>query len=286
MPRIARALAVLAGAATLATVAAGAATVDPAARGETLFHIGGCVNCHTAKGGATLAGGDPLRTPFGTFHPPNITPDPETGIGSWTLADFVRAMREGRAPDGMPYYPAFPYTSYHRLTDEDLADLFAYVRSLPPVQKRTPDHDLRFPYNLRFGLYLWQWLFHDPQPFVPDPAKDPLWNRGAYLVLGPGHCAECHTPRNWLGALDTTRLFAGNPAGPGGDKVPGITADPENGIGRWSRDQLAFYLKVGMRPDGDFAGGEMARVIENGTSRLADEDRLAIATFLLSLSPP
>ncbi len=253
--------------------------------GETLFHIGGCTNCHTAEGGALLAGGDPIRTPFGVFHPPNITPDTETGIGGWSVQDFVRAMREGRSPEGAPYYPAFPYTSYHRMPDSDLRALWAYLRNVAPVRRATPPHELRFPWNIRRGLHLWQRLFHAPRPFVPDPSRDPLWNRGAYLVLGPGHCAECHTPRNRLGVLDGERAFAGNPRGPGGEKVPNITSDRERGIGTWSLEQLVFYLRIGMRPDGDFAGGEMAKVIENGTSRISEEDRRAIATYLLSLPP-
>lgn len=273
---------VLLGAAASVNVAA-AGEGGPNAVGETLFHIGGCTNCHTAKGGALLAGGDPIRTPYGTFHPPNITPDRETGIGGWSEADFLRAMRDGRAPDGSPYYPAFPYTSYHRMTDADLRALWRFLRGVPAVRRSVPDHELGFPYRLRFGLHLWQWLYHEPEPFEPDPSKDALWNRGAYLVLGPGHCAECHTPRNWMGALDWDRAFTGNPDGPGGDEVPNITSDPEHGIGAWSLEQLAFYLKVGMRPDGDFAGGEMAKIIENGTSRISEDDRRAIATYLLSL---
>jgi len=258
---------------------------DSGNRGAQVFAIAGCANCHTARNGPPLAGGDPLRTPFGIFHPPNITPDPETGIGRWTYGDFVRAMREGRAPDGTPYYPAFPYTSYHRMTDADLWALWAYLRRVPPVRAPRRDHELSFPYGLRSGLHLWQWLFHDPRPFVPDPDRDGTWNRGAYLVLGPGHCAECHTPRGWFGQLDEDRLFAGNPDGPEGTKVPNITPDPEVGIGRWSVDQIVFYLRVGMRPDGDFAGGPMAKVIENGTSRLPDSDLRAIAVFLKSLPP-
>jgi len=253
--------------------------------GELIAAIGGCTNCHTASGGAPFAGGAPLQTPVGVFHPPNITPDVETGIGGWTFEDFRRAMREGRAPDGSPYYPAFPYTSYHRMSEEDLRALFAYLRGLEPVRKARRPHELRFPYNFRFGLYLWQWLFHEPRVFEPDPARSRLWNRGAYLVLGPGHCAECHTPRGWLGQLDWSRPFAGNPQGPDGKPVPNITSDPEKGIGRWSIDQIMFYLEYGMRPDGDFAGGAMAKVIENGTAKLPPEDRRAIATYLKSLPP-
>lgn len=277
--------AVLAIVLSAAVVSAEATAADDIAAGERLFHIGGCTNCHTAKGGERLAGGDPIRTPFGTFYPPNITPDPETGIGRWTVDDFLRAMRDGRAPDGSPYYPAFPYTSYHRMSEPDLRALWAFLQTIEPISRAVPAHELGFPWKLRFGLYAWQWLFHQPQPFTPDPTKDELWNRGAYLVLGPGHCAECHTPRNWLGALDRERMFAGNPVGPGGDEVPNITSDPEKGIGAWSLDQLVFYLEIGMRPDGDFAGGEMKKVIENGTSRISRQDRVAIATYLKSLPP-
>ncbi len=251
--------------------------------GEQLAAIGGCTNCHTAKGGAYLAGGDPIVTPYGVFYAPNITPDPATGIGDWQEIDFVRAMRAGRAPDGTPYYPAFPYTSYHRMTDADLAALFTHLRSVPAVRAPRREHRLRFPYGFRFTLRLWQWLFHEPRPFEPDPTRDPLWNRGAYLVLGPGHCAECHTPRGPFGQLDWSRAFAGNPDGPEGDDVPNITGDPERGIGSWSLDQLVLYLEIGMRPDGDFAGGPMAKIIEIGTGRLPPRDRLAIATYLRSL---
>ncbi len=277
-----RVLAALTLLAALPALATGDASAE---RGEMVFALGGCTNCHTAKRGPLLAGGDPLRTPFGTFYPPNITPDRATGIGGWTFADFVRAMRAGRAPDGTPYYPAFPYTSYHRLTDEDLRDLWAYLQTVPPVRAPRRDHELAFPYNLRFGLYVWQWLFHESEPFAPDPARSAEWNRGAYLVFGAGHCAECHTPRGWLGQLDWERAFTGNPAGPEGEKIPNITSDPEVGIGRWSLEQIVFYLKIGMRPDGDFAGGSMAKVIENGTSRLPDSDLRAMAVYLKSLPP-
>ncbi len=271
------------GVCALLAPAAGAQTPDPVAAGALVAAIGGCTNCHTRENGPAMAGGDPLVTPYGTFFAPNITADPETGIGDWSLADFRRAMREGRAPDGTPYYPAFPYTSYHRMTDEDLAALFAYLRSLPAVRSPSPPHELRFPYRFRSGLSLWQWLFHRPRPFAPDPARDALWNRGAYLVLGPGHCGECHTPRGWFGQLDPARAFTGNPEGPEGVRVPDITADPERGIGGWSLEQIVFYLEIGMRPDGDFAEGAMAKIIDRGTSRLPAEDRLAIATYLKSL---
>lgn len=263
--------------------AAAAEPGDLAARGELVFNIGGCTNCHTAKGGAPLAGGDALASPFGNFYPPNITPDPETGIGRWTEADLVRAMREGRAPDGSPYYPAFPYTSYTRMTDEDLRALKAYLDTVPPVRRASRLHELPFPYNQRWGLYLWQLAFFAPARFEPDPARDPVWNRGAYLVLGPGHCAECHTPRTPYGALEQDRAFAGGQLG--NQKVPNLTGDPEAGLGRWSVGDVATLLKIGMTPKGDFVGSQMAKVVSNATGKLPDADVAAIAAYLKTLPP-
>jgi mono/diheme cytochrome c family protein len=265
----------------------GAYSAEPTAqqKGELLFNIGGCTNCHTAKNGQPLAGGDPLVTPFGTFHPPNITPDPETGIGGWSDEAFIGAMQHGRSQDGLPYYPAFPYTSYTHMPAEDLRDLKSYLDTIPAVSKRTPEHELSFPYGIRLGLYPWQWLFFEDDRFEPDPSKDEAWNRGAYLVLGPGHCAQCHTPRTWYGALDEERLFAGGSLGPAEkDKVPNISSS-EDGIGDWTTGDIVTFLELGIKPDGDFVGGDMAKVIENGTAKLPDEDRQAIATYLQSLPP-
>lgn len=262
---------------------AGAADAELVAQGELLFHIGGCTNCHTAKEGPPLAGGDPIDSPYGRFVAPNITPDPETGIGGWSEEDFVRAMREGRAPDGSPYYPAFPYTSYTRMSDADLRALKAYLDTVPPVRRESPPHDLSFPYDQRWGLRLWQWAFFAPERFEPDPTKDAIWNRGAYLVLGPGHCGECHTPRNVFGALDEERAFAG--ARLGRERVPNITSDPEAGIGKWSESDIGILLKIGMTPEGDFVGSDMAKVVNNATSKLPDEDIAAIAKFVKGLPP-
>jgi mono/diheme cytochrome c family protein len=275
-----RALALLV---ALAAPAARAADPDELARGELLFHIGGCTNCHTAKDGPLLAGGDPLVTPFGTFHAPNITPDPETGIGGWSTADFVRAMREGRSPTGAPYYPSFPYGSYARMSDADLAALKAFLDTVPPVRRPSRPHELSFPFSIRSGLHLWQWAFHDPTPLQPDPSRSEAWNRGAYLVLGPGHCGECHTPRSWHGALDQSRAFAGGRLGK--DVIPNITSDPKHGLGAWSRGDIRTLLLIGMKPDGDFVGGEMGKVVSNGTAKLPEADREAIVEFLTSLPP-
>jgi mono/diheme cytochrome c family protein len=265
--------------------AAVAQVPDPGllARGELVFHVGGCTNCHTSKDGPALAGGAAIASPYGSFYAPNITPDPETGIGGWSEADFVRAMREGVAPDGSAYYPAFPYTSYTRMSDEDLKALWAYLGTVAPVRQPSKPHDLSFPFNLRWGMRLWQWAFFEPERFVPDPAKDATWNRGAYLVQGPGHCAECHTPRTFYGVLEEDRAFAG--AQLGKEKVPNITSDPEAGLGKWSASDISTVLKLGMLPDGDFVGSEMAKVVNNATSKLPDADVAAIVAYVKSLPP-
>jgi mono/diheme cytochrome c family protein len=269
--------------AALAGASARAADPGLVARGELLFHIGGCTNCHTAKNGPFLAGGDPIVSPFGTFHAPNITPDPETGIGRWSEDDFVRAMREGVSPDGEPYYPAFPYTSYTRVSEDDLRALKAYLDTVPPVRQASRPHELPFPFDQRWGMRLWQWAFFEPERFTPDPAKDGVWNRGAYLVHGLGHCVECHTPRTSYGVLEQDRAFTG--AQLGKEKVPNLTGDPQVGLGSWSEGDVTTLLKLGMTPDGDFVGSEMAKVVNNGTSKLPDEDVRAIATYLKSLPP-
>ena len=266
----------------LAAGAASAANPDPA-RGELIFNIGGCTSCHTAKGSQTLAGGDPLVTPFGSFYPPNITPDPETGIGRWSEADFGRTMRNGRGPDGSPLYPAFPYTSYTRITDEDLGALWAYLRSLPPVRKPSHPHQLSFPYNIRASLNVWQDLFFEPSRFRPDPGHDAAWNRGAYLAEGPGHCQECHTPRGFMGQLQRDRSYTGAPNPSGKGKVPNLTGDPDVGLGKWSQDDVVTALTLGMLPDGDFLGQQMAEVVRNSTGKLPKEDVQALATYIKSL---
>lgn len=269
-------------AAASAAETAGAADAETLARGELLYHIGGCANCHTAKDGAALAGGDPIKSPFGTFYAPNITPDPTAGIGGWSEADFIRAMRQGIAPDGSPYYPAFPYTSYSRMTEEDLKALKAYLDTIPPVAQESRPHELGFPYNQRWGMRLWQAMFFEPEAFEPDSGKSEAWNRGAYLVEGPGHCGECHTPRNQVGVLQADQAFAG--AVLGTEKVPAIDGSP-GGLADWSEGDVVTLLKIGMTPDGDFVGSDMAKVVNNATSKLPDADLAAIAAYLKSLPP-
>jgi mono/diheme cytochrome c family protein len=253
--------------------------------GRYVLAMSGCTTCHTApKGGAFLAGGRELKTDFGSFFTPNITPDPETGIGGWSEADFIAALRAGVAPDGGHYYPTFPYTSYTRMTEQDIRDLKAYLDTIPPVRNAVRDHDLPFPFGIRASMIGWKLLFFDDAPFTPDPNRSAEWNRGAYLVNGPGHCGECHSPRNLIGVVDTDRPLSGNPNGPEGEKVPDITQGP-GGIADWSIEDIVGALEIGLLPDGDFVGGAMTDVVEGNTSQLTEADRMAIATYLKSLAP-
>lgn len=255
-----------------------------ATRGEYLARAGGCLGCHTdAKPGSTpFAGGRELKSPFGNFYGPNITPHPTRGIGAWSEADFVRAMREGRRPDGANYFPAFPYTSFTKIGDADLKDLWAFLRKLPPSEQASRPHDLPFPFNLRFAVWFWKLLNFTEGSFAPNPAASPAVNRGAYVVEALGHCGECHTPRDFLGGLKTGSAYAGSASGPGGGKIPNITP---TALAKWSDGDLKEFLGSGMTPDGDFAGGEMAEVIRNSTSKLTPEDLAAIVAYLRTLKP-
>lgn len=273
--------------------AAGAAAADeeggagPVERGAYLVRAGGCVTCHTREGedAVDLAGGRALETRYGTFRTPNITPDPETGIGDWGRAQFVRALRHGVSPAGEPYYPAFPYGSYAGMTDEDAGAIYAYLQSLEPVTRKVAPHDLHFPFGIRAVLWPWRWLFFDAEGFRADPDAGASRNRGAYLVRHLGHCGECHTPRNRLGARIESRHLAGNPDGPEGRRVPNITPHPEDGIGEWDRADVTFFLETGFDPGGDVAGGGMGAVIRDSTGRLTGADREAIADYLMGLEP-
>ena len=263
------------------------AEADPVARGAYVMRAAGCFACHTdlKNAGPPLAGGRALKTPFGTFFTPNITPDREHGIGTWTDSDFIRALRAGVAPDGGHYFPAFPYTSYVGMTDRDILDLKAYLFAQPPVAQANRPHDIDFPFGFRPLLGAWKALYFN-KAAVPEPSRqDEAWNRGAYLVEHLGHCGECHTPRNMLGGLDRDRSMAGNPRGPDGDKVPNITPHPEDGLGDWSASDLTWFLKTGFFPDGDFAGGAMTDVVEHSTGHLTDADRAAMAAYLRALPP-
>ncbi|WP_109446440.1 cytochrome c [Azospirillum sp. TSH64] len=257
---------------------------DSVSRGAYIFNAAGCLGCHTDEkgGGQPLAGGRALATPFGTFYTPNITADPVNGIGRWSDADFIRAVREGVRPDGAALFPAFPYASYTRMTDRDLLDLKAYLLSLPAASTANKPHDLSPPFSWRFLVPVWQWMYLTPGPVADDPARPPAWNRGRYLVDALGHCAECHSPRTQLGGLDSDRYLAGNPQGPDNDKVPGITGSKAKGkgIGDWSDGDLSLFLEAGLTPDGDVAGGAMGEVVRNTTSKLTADDRAAIVAYL------
>jgi mono/diheme cytochrome c family protein len=258
---------------------------EAVSRGEYVFNAGGCLACHTdgKNNGPRLAGGPPLKTPFGTFYAPNISPDPTHGIGRWSDADFLRAMREGVGPDGRHYYPVFPYTSYTKATDRDLLDLKAYLFAQPPVAKPSRPHEVSFPFSIRLTLLPWKWANFTAGPLKPEAGKSEAWNRGAYLAEALVHCGECHTPRNFMGGLDRSRWFAGSRDGPPGETVPNITPHEQTGIGKWSASELEDLLNSGMNPEGDFVGGSMGEVVSHGTSKLTERDRKAIVTYLKGL---
>ncbi len=258
---------------------------DPV-NGKVLFAAGGCISCHASSGSddrVHLGGGKPLKTPFGIFYPSNISPDLKDGIGRWTETQFIRAIRDGTAPDGKPYYPAFPYTSYRHMSPDDAADLFAYIKTLPPVAGNAPAHDLSFPYSVRRGLVLWKLAFLDGTVIEVEPHKSESWNRGRYLVEGVGHCAECHSPRNFAGAIIDAKRLSGGPNLEGKGTVPNLTPD-KTGLATWSEAEIASLLKDGFTPDFDSVGGSMAEVVRN-TAELSDTDRMAMAIYLKSLPP-
>lgn len=252
---------------------------------EYIFRAAGCAGCHTdeANKGAPLAGGRALRTPFGVFYTPNITPDLETGIGRWTEADFTRAVRDGVSPRGRHYYPAFPYTSYARLTDTDVSAIRSYLLRQQPVRQANKPHELPWYLRSRASLWIWKLLFFKPGVFQPQPGQPPAWNRGAYLVNAVGHCGECHTSRNFLGGFKRSMHLSGNAHGADDAEIPNITPDRKTGIGRWTEKDIAYYLKTGATPDGDYAGDVMADVIDHSTAHLTENDRRAIATYIVSL---
>src|SRR3954452_9609335 len=264
-----------------ATASAGAADL---ANGEATFNAAGCSSCHAVPGQPDrlkLGGGLAIRSPFGAFYAPNISPDPTDGIGRWTEAEFARAVMRGISPAAYHYFPAFPYTSYQHAKPEDIRDLFAYLKTLEPLSGKTSDHDVPFPFNIRRNIGIWKLLFMDNKPYTPDPNRSAKWNRGAYLVGSLGHCAECHSPRNFLGGIIAAQRFAGGPNPEGEGWVPNIT---QKGIGDWSEKDIAYFLETGLTPDGDTAGASIARVIKN-TSQLSAGDRDAMANYLKTLPP-
>jgi mono/diheme cytochrome c family protein len=256
-------------------------------RGRQVFNAASCAVCHTDKenNGEPLAGGYAMKSDFGTFYTPNITPDPETGIGNWSDEDFIRALQQGISPQGDHYFPSFPYTAYTKMHRDDVLALKAYLFSLKPVKKANREHDLAFYVTMTPSARIWKSTYFKQGEFINVPGKSAEWNRGAYLVEAMGHCSECHTPRKALGALDEGMAFAGVQKMTGVGTVPNITPDKKTGIGRWSVDDLVYYFETGTTLSGDSSGGKMASIIDNSLSLLPAGDRKAIAVYLLSQQP-
>ena len=254
--------------------------------GRVLFLAGGCASCHATPGqedATRLGGGRELPSQFGTFRVPNISPHMEDGIGRWSEANFASAMLKGTSPKGEHYYPAFPYTSYQRMSMTDVRDLFAFIKILTAVEGRTAAHDLPFPFNLRAGVGFWKYCYLDGQAFRPDATKSEQWNRGAYLVEGPGHCAECHSPRDFMGGTVPGKWMAGGPNPAGEGSIPNITLHPD-GLADWSEADIETLLETGNTPTFDSVSGDMALVVKN-TGQLPVADRKAMAHYLKTLEP-
>jgi mono/diheme cytochrome c family protein len=254
-------------------------------RGMSIFWQGGCASCHAAPGAKgdarlVLAGGVNLVTPFGTFVTPNISPSKQ-GIGDWSFADLANAMMEGVSPDGTHFYPAFPYTSYARMQVQDIADLYAFLKTLPSSDNVAGPHKLSFPFNIRRGLGLWKQLYLSPQPVLTIASASDAIKRGQYLVEGPGHCGECHTPRNAIGGPDKGLWLAGAKAPEGKGVIPNITGG-DGGIDSWSERDIAYALESGFTPDFDSLGGSMTDVVRN-MAHLQAADREAIAAYLKAI---
>ena len=253
-------------------------------RGEYLATAADCGACHTAPGGKPFAGGLPIATPLGTIYSTNITPSAEFGIGRYTEENFSRALRRGVRRDGANLYPAMPYTSYAKFTEEDAHALYLYfTQAVKPVEQRPPPTKLPFPMNIRASMMAWNLLFLDAATFVPDPHQSAEWNRGAYLVQGAAHCSTCHTPRGFLMQEEGSRALSGAQVGPW--YAPNITSDPISGIGRWTREELVAYLRTGHLSGKAQAAGSMGEAVEHSFQHLAAADLGAIATFIKNVPP-
>ncbi|MDB5857104.1 MAG: cytochrome c, class [Ramlibacter sp.] len=252
-------------------------------RGEYLARAGDCISCHTAQGGAPYAGGYRLNTPFGYMLASNITPDPDTGIGRWSLDDFYRAMHHGLNKDGQDMYPAMPYDFYSKVTREDVAAIFAYLLTVEPVRNEVDANHMDFPFNLRSTMAVWRELHFKEGALQPDPARPPSWNRGAYLVEGLGHCSGCHSPRNVIGGIEKSKTLTG--AVVDGWFAPDLTTDIATGLGSWTVDEIAAYLKTGVAKGRTAAFGPMAEVVQNSLSYLTDSDVRAMAEYLKAIPP-
>ena len=253
-----------------------------AQRGAYLARAGGCIACHSDPGSGrpALTGGAPIETSFGRFVPPNITPHRTAGIGAWSIEDFSRAVRQGIAPDGTPYYPAFPYAFYGHLSDQDIADLWAAFQGVQAQDVTAGANQIAFPFNLRFGLKLWRAAYAMGPPTDPEPDRSEAWNRGRWLVNGLTHCGACHTDRNVLGGRQPEQYLSGSDDLPEGGKAPPIRPGDLRDAG-WTASSLAFGLKSGVMPDGDTFGSGMGEVVRQGTSWLSQADREAMAVYLL-----
>ena len=252
-------------------------------RGRYLATAADCAACHSVAGGKPYAGGLAFKLPFGTIYSSNITPDPKVGIGGWSDAEFVRAMRHGVRNDGAELYPAFPYTAYTNMSTDDVLAIRAYLRTLRPVSQEVAANQLSFPFNQRYLMRGWKLLFMPRHPLQPDPRQSAEWNRGAYLTEGFGHCAECHTPRNLLYGLKSGQKYAG--ATTQGWKAYNLTSDPKAGIGNWSVDEIVQYLGTGHAPGRGAAAGSMAEAVSLSLSRMTPADLRAMAVYLKSLPP-
>jgi len=263
-----------------ATATAVSAPGDAAA-GRIAFYAGGCASCHATprqSDPTRLGGGLALKTPFGSFYPPNISSDAKDGIGAWSAVDFANALLAGVSPGGTHYYPAFPYTSFRRMTAKDVRDLFAYLRTLPPVSGRATETSLAFPFDIRRGIGLWKLWYLGPIANTDRPGQSEAWRLGRYLVQGPGHCAECHSPRDFLGGIIAGKRLAGGPLPDGKGKAPSLTA---SGLADWSKADIEEALSSGFTPTGDSLGGPMAEVVRN-TAQLPATYREAISEYLKS----
>jgi len=262
-------------------------TTDRIARGKYIFALAGGCGCHTPKDGPVNAGGRPLKTPYGTFYGTNITPDPTSGIGRWTDQQVIDAIRLGIRPDGSVMSPVMPYPAFNRMSDEDVTDLVAYLRTLPSVARANQVHELSVPFA-SIGMRLWRWLFFSAeQPLAQAPTSG--IERGRYISEHVAHCQECHTPRTITGTLDRTRDLAGNEDGIDGELTPNITPDAETGIGKWTEDEVVSLLQTGFLPNFDNVQGLMALVIdgvsEGGYKDMTKEDATAVARYLKSVPP-
>jgi mono/diheme cytochrome c family protein len=265
------------------TALAQQAAADILAKGEYLARAGDCIACHTAPEGKLFAGGLAMKTPFGTLYTSNITPDPQTGIGTWSADQFYSMMHSGRFPDGGLVYPAMPFASYTKVTRADSDAIYTYLRSIAPVKQPNRPHDLRFPYSNRSLIIGWRTLFFKDGEYKPDTTKSADWNRGAYLVEGLGHCGMCHTAINALGGSSDSQAFEGGLIPMQNWYAPSLTSNKEAGLGDWSIIEISELLRTGISRRGAVYG-PMAEVVYNSLQYLSDDDIRAMAVYLKSLA--